>query len=85
MSSSKQRKRQTYVAGEKGKNRVRLFSHPQWGTLYLEYYDEAGAKKRDALGHDDFTQGKITANELAVAVLKHEGPRERRAHAAGAV
>lgn len=75
MSSSKRRKRQTYVAGEKGRNRVRLYPHPQYGTLYLEYYDEVGAKKRVALGHDDLTQGKIAANELAAALLKHEGPR----------
>lgn len=78
MSSSRKRRRQSYVAGEKGRNRVRLYSHPQYGTLYLEYYDEAGAKKRVALGHDDLTKGKIAANELAAALLKHEGPRSEQ-------
>lgn len=75
MSSSTRRKRQSYVAGEKGRNRVRLYPHPQYGTLYLEYRDEVGVKKRVALGHDDLTKGKIAANELAAALLKHEGPR----------
>jgi integrase len=74
MSSSRRRKRESYVAGEKGRNRVRLYPHPQYGTLYLEYYDEAGVKRRVALGHDDLTKGKIAANELAAALLKHEGP-----------
>ena len=59
-----------------GLNRVRLFAHPRDGKLYLEYRDEVGGKKRVSLGHDDFTRGKVKANELAAALLKHEGPRD---------
>jgi integrase len=76
MARSKKRKGLSYVTGDKGTNRVRLFADPRRnGTLFLEYRDEVGKKKSLALGHDDFTRGKVKANELAAALLKQEGPR----------
>lgn len=75
-SKKSKRKGLSYVTGDKGNNRVRLFADPRRnGTLFLEYRDEAGKKKAQSLGHDDFTRGKIAANELAAELLKHEGPR----------
>ena len=69
------RRRDSYITGEKGTNRVRLYPDPRNGTLMLEYRDEVGAKRRLSLGHADLTRGKIAANELAADLLKHEGPR----------
>jgi integrase len=77
MTSSRKPKRkgESYTTGDKGRNRVRLFADPRRDSrLFLEYRDEAGRKKSLSLGHDDFTQGKVKANELAAALLKHEGP-----------
>ena len=76
MTSSKKPKRDgAYITGEKGVNRVRMYPHERDGVLFLEYRDEAGKRKRLSLGHTDVTRGKIAANELAAALLKHEAPR----------
>src|SRR6185312_199850 len=69
------RKVESYTTGTKGLNRVRLYAQPRDGKLYLEYKDEGNAKRRLALDTADFTEGKVKANELATALLKHEGPR----------
>lgn len=74
-SSKPKRKRDSYITGEKGQNRVRLYPHPRDGKLFLEYRDEAGEKKRVSLGYEDLTRGKVAANELAASLLKNEGPR----------
>lgn len=71
-SSKPRRPRISFIAGDKGRNRVRLYPHPRTGTLYLEYRNEGGAKKRVALGHADFPRGKVQANDLAAALLRHE-------------
>ena len=76
MTNSKTPKRHgNYITGTKGVNRVRMYPHERDGMLYLEYLGEGRKKKRLSLGHADFTRGKIAANELAAALLKHEGPR----------
>lgn len=76
MTNSKKSKRLgTYITGDKGLNRVRMYPHERDGMLFLDYRDEAGKRKRLSLGHTDFTRGKIAANELAADLLKHEGPR----------
>jgi 2-keto-3-deoxy-galactonokinase len=74
-SSKRSRVRGSYITGDKGRNRVRLFPHPRDGKLLLEFRDEAGAKRRVSLGHADVMKGKIAANELAAELLKHEGTR----------
>lgn len=74
-SSKLKRKRDSYITGEKGQNRVRLYPHPRDGKLFLEYRDEAGEKKRVSLGYEDLARGKVAANELAASLLKNEGPR----------
>jgi integrase len=75
MATSKHSKRtqKSYTTGDKGKNRVRLYPHERSGTLMLEFYNEAGTRKRISLGHTDFTLGKLKANELAAELAKNEG------------
>jgi hypothetical protein len=68
--STKSRKKRSYLTGEKGRNRVRLFPHQRDGKLMLEYRDEFGAKKRISLGHTDLELGKVAADELAAELRK---------------
>lgn len=65
----KPRHARSYRAGEKGKNRVRLFEHRS-GMLMLEYRDEAGVKKRVSLKHNDFARGRGQADVLAAELRK---------------
>ena len=68
-SAKKKTKRvKSYKTGEKGQNRVRLYPHPRDGVLFLEYYDEIGARKRQSLGHRDFDVGKQAADALMAAL-----------------
>lgn len=60
-------RRWSYVAGEKGRNRVRAFSHPKTGTLFLEFRED-GQKRRMALGDRDREAAKAKADELALAL-----------------
>jgi integrase len=61
--------RWSYVAGEKGRNRVRLFEHHGTGGLYLEVRED-GKKKRLALGHRDRDAAKQQADEVAARIGK---------------
>jgi integrase len=65
----------SYRAGEKGRNRVRLYPHERDGTLMLQYWDEHGKPKRISLRHTDWDQGKNAADVLAAELAKSEGPR----------
>ena len=62
----------SYIAGEKGRNRVRVFTHPVTGRLFLEFRDEGGRKRRVALGHRDEEQAKAKAETVAVALRAPE-------------
>jgi hypothetical protein len=74
-SPRKKRKRAvSYKTGEKGSNRVRLFSHARDGSLYLEYRDGA-SKKSISLGHSDENQGKHAADTLALSLRENEPAR----------
>jgi integrase len=64
-------KQWSYVAGEKGRNRVRVYSHPKSGRLYLEY-QQGGLKTRTALGHSDREEAKRQADELAARLRRPE-------------
>jgi integrase len=57
-------KRWSYLAGEKGRNRVRAYEHPRSGLLYLEVR-ENGRKVRVALRHRDRDNAKGKADTLA--------------------
>jgi integrase len=75
MRCRKQRETPSYVTGEKGKNRVRVFTDPRTGKVYLEYRDYQGRKARTAGGHRDFASAKTQADELA-AQLRHPSRRQ---------
>ena len=57
-------KRWSYLAGEKGRNRVRAYEHPYSGLLYLEVRED-GRKVRVALRHRDRDDAKAKADKLA--------------------
>src|SRR3972149_5924901 len=57
----------SYMTGEKGRNRVRVFAHPQTGRLFLEVKDR-GARRRVALGHRDREAAKRKADEVAASL-----------------
>lgn len=62
----------SYMAGEKGRNRVRVFAHPDTGRMFLEFRDEGGHKRRAALGHRDEELAKAKAEAVAVALRNPE-------------
>lgn len=65
----KQSPRWSYVAGEKGRNRARVFEHHDTGGLFLEVRED-GKKKRLALGHRDRDAAKQQADEVAARIGK---------------
>ena len=75
----RQRKGWSYSAGERGRNRVRVFEHDT-GRLMLEWYEPAPGsprpkrKKRKTLGHSDRARAKQQADEVAAAFAKSEAP-----------
>lgn len=69
----------SYKAGEKGRNRVRAFEHPETGLLFLEFYEpipgsRASQRKRVALGHRDRIRAKQQADEVATRLGKPDAP-----------
>jgi integrase len=54
----------SYLAGEKGRNRVRVFERAAFG-LYLDYRTEDGTRVRQSLGHSDREQAKRQADDIA--------------------
>lgn len=62
---NRNRERWSYIAGEKGRNRVRAFVDVRTGLLYLELRSQ-GRKKRIALGHGDREAAKRSAEEVAL-------------------
>lgn len=64
--------RWSWITGEKGRNRVRVFTHARSGLLYLEWYEPAtGAPSRDhhrrtrSLGHSQREDAKSEAEHLS--------------------
>jgi integrase len=59
----------SYSAGERGRNRVRVFEN-RHGTLYVEFYesgpDEQTRPRRYSLRHQDRRKAKQQADEIAV-------------------
>ena len=53
----------SYICGEKGANRVRVFVHHS-GNLFVEYKRD-GRKLRQSLGHKDTELAKVEADRLA--------------------
>lgn len=71
------RKTWSYLTGERGVNRVRVFPHPVTGRLFLEFKD-SGRKVRLALGHDDRAAAKAKADELAAELRRFASTRTVR-------
>ena len=55
----------SYKAGERGKNRVRLYERRGHG-IWIDYLDESGKRRREPLGIADRAEAKARADELAV-------------------
>lgn len=69
---NRNRRRFSYITGEKGRNRVRVFEDPRSGLLYLEVRSE-GSKKRIALGHRDREAARAKAEEVALKLRTDDG------------
>ncbi len=77
--TKKQRKKKrffSYTAGEKGRNRVRVYQKPS-GVLMLEFYEQA-TRKRVSLGHDDEGRAKCEADQVAAQLRGKEPPTVER-------
>ncbi len=70
----KQKKRKkpawSYIAGEKGRNRVRVFERAGRG-LWIDYRDEQGKRVRQPLGYEDRERAKLKADEVAATFRRH--------------
>jgi integrase len=73
MTRSKESRVRSFITGEKGTNRVRLYPHPRDGILFLEYYAEDGSRQRVSLHHRDLGVGKQAAEDLAAELRKTGG------------
>ncbi len=66
----------SWVTGEKGCNRVRVFEHPKSRKLYLEWHEPVpGGRPRvrtESLGHTDRVEAKAAA-EVRASFLRKEG------------
>lgn len=65
--------RWSYSTGERGRNRVRAYEHPDTGLIYLEFSD-SGRRRRVALGHRMPDAAKAKADELAAALRNNASP-----------
>ena len=70
------RGRRSYSAGERGRNRVRVFPDPKTGMLQIEWR-ENGRRLSRSLKHRDWAQAKKQADELA-AGFAVPVPRDER-------
>ncbi len=65
------RDRRTYSAGERGRNRVRVFPDPKTGLFQIEWR-EKGRRLSRSLRHRDWQRAKKQADELAAGFTKPE-------------
>jgi integrase len=54
----------SYIAGEKGRNRVRVYERGGYG-IWIDYRTEDGSRERHSLGHADHQRAKLEADEIA--------------------
>lgn len=79
MSHAKRDRPWSYKAGEKGRNRVRVYEDATRGVIFAEVIERhpttgARSKKRIALGHCDRERAKADAEKMAIA-LRASGQR----------
>lgn len=76
--SSSRRPLWSWTTGEKGRNRVRVFTHPKSGVLYLEWYAPSPAGRPVArtrsLGHANRDEAKAAAETMAATMRQHGPP-----------
>ena len=58
------RRRRGYSAGERGRNRVRVFPDPKTGLIQIEWRED-GHRRSRSLGHRDWDRAKRQADEVA--------------------
>jgi integrase len=61
----------SYSAGEKGRNRVRVFLTPKTGMIQMEWR-ENGSRLTKSLKHDDWEKAKRQADEFTVNYVRPE-------------
>ena len=73
----------SFSTGERGRNRVRVFTHPKTGTLFLEFSERGGTQTggrarpkvvRMALGHRDRERAKAQAEAVSAELRVNERP-----------
>lgn len=62
----------SYIAGDKGRNRVRVFERGERSSIWIDYRDEQGKRVRQPLGHVDRERAKLAADELVVRFRRHD-------------
>lgn len=76
MTERQQRTKKTkpawsYLAGEKGRNRVRVYERAGYG-MWIDFRDEQGKRVRQPLGHSDRERAKLEADDVAAKFGRHE-------------
>ena len=77
-------KRWSYSAGERGRNRVRVFEDNKTRSILVEFHEPSPVtgelkRKRVSLGHSDRDQAKRQADELAARFATTDRKPEVRA------
>lgn len=70
MAKTRKGKTWSYTAGEKGRNRVRVYEEQRTGILMLEWYEQSGKRKRKSLGHRDKEKAKEIADRVAAELRR---------------
>ena len=65
----------SYSAGEKGRNRVRVFADPKTGVFQIEW-SNAGQRRQRSLKHRDLSRAKQTADEVAAGLASYQPPTQ---------
>lgn len=76
MMARTKKDRRTYAAGERGRNRVRVFPDPKTGIYQIEWR-ERGRRCSESLGHRDFDKAKRQADGFAANYVAPEPEAEQ--------
>ena len=71
MMARTKRSRRSYSAGERGRNRVRVFPDPKTSMLQIEWRKN-GRRLSQSLKHRDWARAKRQADEAAAGLAVHE-------------
>ena len=70
------RVQRSYSAGERGRNRARVFSDPKTGLMQIEWR-EGGLRQTRSLKHRDWSKAKAQADEFAASYVGREREVDR--------